>query len=227
MKKCTTCKKCLPDEEFRKDKSRIDGLDCRCRQCGRKHDKERRTKQKQLRIELRQAQNGGRCAICKSEPAAEFAHFDRKQKYLTKSGKRMYFSQMSCKLINEEKTLGRGLCRLCHLKETAEENKQIYLPLQERTRDARRQQLYYQRKREYLLQSKLNAKSCKDCGRTITSENASSFDFDHLDASKKLGSVAQICRRMGWQALVDEITKCEVICHTPCHENRTRTRKPC
>ncbi len=39
MKKCTTCKKKLPNSKFCKDRSRKDGLSYRCKECSNAHTK--------------------------------------------------------------------------------------------------------------------------------------------------------------------------------------------
>ena len=39
MKRCYDCKKEKPLDEFYKDKSRHDGLDCRCKECNKKRDR--------------------------------------------------------------------------------------------------------------------------------------------------------------------------------------------
>lgn len=61
---------------------------------------------------------------------------------------------------------------------------------------------------------------CTDC-KTIYPPCC--MDFDHLDASTKLGSINKL-RTASWEKLKAEIAKCELVCSN-CHRVRTTKRK--
>ena len=63
---------------------------------------------------------------------------------------------------------------------------------------------------------------CKDCGRTFPPE---AMDFDHLNASLKIGNVAKmVANAVPLQKVKEEIEKCDVVCAT-CHRIRTAARR--
>lgn len=61
---------------------------------------------------------------------------------------------------------------------------------------------------------------CADCGQRF---HFSAMDFDHLDSSRKIRSIASMatCRR---ERIVDEMAKCDVVCAN-CHRVRTWKRR--
>lgn len=59
---------------------------------------------------------------------------------------------------------------------------------------------------------------CADCGNKFPPE---CMDFDHLE--EKSGQVAHLVASKGWQTVLDEIKKCEVVCAN-CHRTRTKNR---
>jgi hypothetical protein len=63
----------------------------------------------------------------------------------------------------------------------------------------------------------LRTKACVDCGES----DPLVLEFDHL-AGKEFG-IAQGLRDRTWQAVLDEIAKCEVVCAN-CHRRRTAHR---
>jgi hypothetical protein len=58
---------------------------------------------------------------------------------------------------------------------------------------------------------------CSDCGES----DPLVLEFDHL-ADKSFG-IAQGLRDRSWQAILDEIAKCDVVCAN-CHRRRTARR---
>jgi hypothetical protein len=68
------------------------------------------------------------------------------------------------------------------------------------------------------LINNLKAGPCTDCGREFPPE---CMDFDHLDASTKVGRVSTM--RGSRLKMLEEVQKCELVCAC-CHRTRTRTR---
>lgn len=63
-------------------------------------------------------------------------------------------------------------------------------------------------------------KGCIDCGYR---ENPVALSFDHLPGTVKVRDIKS-GQQLGWQALLDEIAKCEVVCMN-CHVIRTSERR--
>lgn len=61
---------------------------------------------------------------------------------------------------------------------------------------------------------------CLDCGFSDLSR-PEVFDFDHL--SDKVDNIADLINKKGWDALVAELDKCELVCSN-CHRTRTKKR---
>lgn len=59
---------------------------------------------------------------------------------------------------------------------------------------------------------------CADCGKFYP---AYVMDFDHL--GDKVASVAAMMKNRGWQTILEEIAKCELVCSN-CHRIRTWKR---
>lgn len=62
--------------------------------------------------------------------------------------------------------------------------------------------------------------SCLDCGFSDLSR-PEVFDFDHVEA--KTDNVATLINKKGWEAIQDELDKCELVCAN-CHRTRTKNR---
>lgn len=61
---------------------------------------------------------------------------------------------------------------------------------------------------------------CTDCGYNA---HHAALDFDHLPGTVKVRDIKS-GRQLGWEALLAEIAKCEVVCAN-CHRIRTVTRR--
>lgn len=81
-----------------------------------------------------------------------------------------------------------------------------------------------QRKRTSEFRSKIAAikveRGCVDCGYNA---HPDALDFDHLPDFDKLFDLAKGWSR-SWDAVLQEITKCEVVCAN-CHRIRTAARR--
>lgn len=76
--------------------------------------------------------------------------------------------------------------------------------------------------RAVILAEKLRRGKCSnpDCplnGWAVTPDNASAFDFDHRDRSKKRDIVGRVRGRAG---VVEEMAKCDLLCAV-CHRLKT------
>jgi hypothetical protein len=71
----------------------------------------------------------------------------------------------------------------------------------------------------YKKLSKIKDKPCMDCkikyGPYI-------MEFDHV-RGEKIASIADLLQRASWQAILDEIDKCDLVCAN-CHRQRTYDR---
>ena len=70
------------------------------------------------------------------------------------------------------------------------------------------------------LVSVLKSKPCTDCGRSFPPYV---MDFDHIDSNKKM-NVSQLINWGSLQRILEEISKCELVCSN-CHRVRTFSRR--
>jgi hypothetical protein len=105
-------------------------------------------------------------------------------------------------------------CRECR----AEYKRQHYAQHRERyvAQAMRRKQALAVERAEYLVEF-FRQRSCVDCGEG----DPLVLEFDHL-ANKKF-NIAKGLRNHSWQAVLDEIAKCDVVCAN-CHRRRTALR---
>jgi hypothetical protein len=121
------------------------------------------------------------------------------------------------KPLDEFNRLGRAKdgrqprCRQCHKDWHAEHKEHHNALIHARTRRLRME--LATRIVEYL-----KSHPCVDCGE----DNPVVLEFDHL--RDKVDNVSGLVRRLtSWQAIEDEIRKCEVVCAN-CHRIRTAQR---
>lgn len=93
----------------------------------------------------------------------------------------------------------RSYCKKCHYAKIAERKLRVKAEVREKIT-------------EYL-----NSHPCVDCGYDVHI----ALHFDHIDpASKKLSIAKMYSRAYKWEAILQEIAKCEVRCAN-CHALRT------
>jgi hypothetical protein len=103
-------------------------------------------------------------------------------------------------------------CRSAYGKEHYAANRERYI------QQARIQKRQLRLERTTYLLGYFDAHACVDCGQ----QDPIVLEFDHLrDKSFSIGA-ALTCR--GWQSILDEIEKCEVVCAN-CHRRRTARRR--
>ena len=72
-----------------------------------------------------------------------------------------------------------------------------------------------------LVQSIKMQRGCADCGYNA---HGVALQFDHMDGFDKKNSVSNLIRSdYGWDTIMAEIDKCEVVCAN-CHAIRTKAR---
>ena len=74
-------------------------------------------------------------------------------------------------------------------------------------------------KKQFVQNYKLEM-GCVDCGYV---EHSAALDFDHRPGTVKVRDIKS-GQHLGWQALLDEIAKCDVVCAN-CHRIRTYERR--
>ena len=79
------------------------------------------------------------------------------------------------------------------------------------------------RNKALVLQIKLAAQECYDCGLTITPDTLYMFDFDHREPRQKKFTLSMV-RTESVQAIVEEAAKCDVVCKN-CHAHRTHRQR--
>lgn len=78
------------------------------------------------------------------------------------------------------------------------------------------------RKRYYERLKVIKNKPCKDCGLSFP---PCVMDFDHKPGTQKRDDIASLIGRgVGWETLLQEIKKCELVCSN-CHRIRTDKRR--
>jgi len=78
-----------------------------------------------------------------------------------------------------------------------------------------------QRKKKLDLIHAFKQKPCQDCGGKFHPE---AMEFDHRDGETKSFSISYHGRRVGGEALLAEIAKCDLVCAN-CHRVRTARRR--
>jgi hypothetical protein len=76
------------------------------------------------------------------------------------------------------------------------------------------------RERTLFLLEFFEAHPCVDCGET----DPVVLEFDHLASTTKSFNIGQVLIDRNWQAILDEIEKCQVVCAN-CHRRRTATTR--
>lgn len=116
-----------------------------------------------------------------------------------------------------DKAKGKRLahCRACQAKyhrKHYEQNRQRYID-----KAAQRTDRVLAANRRQLL-AVLRSRACSDCGES----DPVVLEFDHL-YEKEFG-ISQALRYRSWRSIVEEISKCDVVC-VNCHRRRTASRQ--
>lgn len=176
----------------------------------------------QFRKELRD-RVGNRCSCCHEvAPYLQFSHTSRGNKYRTKHGRARDFSRLSVKQMKRECHKGTWECLICAAVNTRIENEDMPAIDTHRARIRRRQK---QVRQEFVNGIKLTIGKCSDCVRLVTPSTFCAFDFDHLNASRKIAKLSTLVSSLApISVLRAEIDKCELVCKL-CHAARTVKRR--
>ncbi len=213
-KKCSTCNKMLPAEEFSVDLGMVSGLHSCCRECDKKdyrlvQDWRDNTRKK------------GCCVICGYKDdfrALDFAHINRDDKRTsTKTGQKVDMAQIKTIFgLEEEFKKCQLMCRNCHRMETF---KELQVIKETNTATLTKKGEIGRRKREIHQQivntEKLKREKCSVCNIKVTNENYSVFDFDHVIPEHKTNSVAHLVGSSK-DTIFNEMEKCDLKC-ARCH----------
>lgn len=67
---------------------------------------------------------------------------------------------------------------------------------------------------------KLKSTPCLDCGLMWSSYV---MEFHHRDPEQKVAKVSQLCKDAGWDRVLEEIAKCDLLCSN-CHRIREHNK---
>jgi hypothetical protein len=217
MNTCNACKKEKPIDQFSTNMSNTVGLMDNCKHCEITRSSTNYFRAKKIQMELKEGQHCEECGVSDPE-LLTFAHWDREDKYKTKSGKSVGISEMiGIKRIREEATKTRFLCHFCHRLETQRENEQFF-------------ELKWNRKAQtrnsnFVFKAKLTIGKCRDCNRPVTEDTVRGFDFDHVDESRKEDDVSDLVQKgVSTDRIQREMDECELRCAN-CHFKRTNRRR--
>jgi len=228
-KKCAICKETKSIENFYKHQLSADGHHNACKPCALAKETAVYQAKRVILQESREKQEGSKCATCKrtcTEFEMDFAHFKRGTKYHTAKGKPLTIALLSIKSMHKELPLGRWLCIWCHVKETADENKERMSKNQVATRKYL-ENPKQKRKREFVQQEKLKRAQCADCKAPVPDDPVLQrlFHFDHLERANKVSSIANmVAGAHELEAIKHELKKCQLLC-IPCHRRKTKAEK--
>jgi hypothetical protein len=116
------------------------------------------------------------------------------------------------KKMREEAKITQNICCRCHVRVTVDRDKK-----------PRNYSKEYLEKKKYI--SKLKEKGCECCG-FYDATLLRYLEFDHLNPAEKIETISQmmIQPRYTLKQLIDECTKCRILCQS-CHRIHTRYQK--
>lgn len=140
----------------------------------------------------------GKCANCYETNIRlfEFAHYDRKDKQIDVR------HCLDLDKVKKEIKLGRYLCICCHRIETYNET----------SRPPEKAVINH---KLYVNNKKIEIGKCALCNIEVTESTTLLFDFDHIDQTTKLSTIAQLMRYK-LDTIKEEIAKCRLLC-CKCH----------
>lgn len=220
---CSDCKSNVDIDKFYK--RRGDKLHKSCKTCFNKKNLQRSRvrvyKNRQFLNNLKEAYGG--CFECKATGRLEFAHYDRRTKYRTKSGKTVGISQLSIRLMKEEVKKGRFLCHTCHVYETEQENEALKISEENMTPEYKKRLKIFTNHYEFIVNAKIDLNSCVDCKKNIDKTNHREFEFDHVPERGKKFKRVSAMTAYSIERIDAEIKKCDLVCFD-CHKVRTNFR---
>ncbi len=214
-KKCTKCKFVLPAAKFSVNYRTSTGLTSKCTSCLSEHQ----NAASEWRIQKRKA---GSCAICgyKDYRALQFAHLNRKDKYVSKkTGRAVSMCDMkSLKLLEAEFLKCRILCSNCHRAETNVEHQALRVQnAHTLSKGGIRNRTMLNARYKIVNDEKIKRKECRICNLKVTETTCCIFDFDHINPLTKIKPVCTLAHGLGnIQIIIAEMEKCDLLCSN-CH----------
>lgn len=137
-------------------------------------------------------------------------------------------TKLCAKCKCEPRVTYHSYCAKCHSQSVLQSNAKTGYRSQSKSKNSRaRKQTYnseYYRGRYREIHDRLIAykveNGCKDCGYNA---HHAALEFDHLPGYKKVSSPTTLAGR-GWNSVLTEIKKCDVVCSN-CHSIRTWQRR--
>ena len=91
---------------------------------------------------------------------------------------------------------------------------------QKKYRDRIRHKHKRQEVRRFINDEKIKRGGCVDCGLKVCYSTVVAFDFDHIDRTDKISTIAQINVYLSREQLLHELSKCVLRCAI-CHRLKT------
>lgn len=219
---CGSCEKILPADSFYPARNTPTGLSYECISCHGARIQASRDWQKKKKM-------GAACVVCGYNTdwrALEFAHLDRSTKLKNSKGKPVGMSKIiDIDKLEKEWLTVRILCKICHRKETKEENDKL---VEERKDDltAGTIKTYGNRMklREIVNIEKMRRGCCPTCKLKVTIENCQCFEFDHRNPLEKTATIAYLVSSGSQGGLEKEMELCDLLCVT-CHYIKSLDKK--
>jgi len=186
------CNLCLPDlslDDFYNDINQPDGLTKRCCNCC---SAENAAYYEKVRTVKNVAKEGKCCENCgyNNPLGLDFAHYNREEKYRNQAGKPIGPAMIrSLPILIAELEKTRLLCAVCHAMETKKENDAA---LSEHKHTVYMRAIVAKFRDETANSEKMRRGNCIDCGRLVTSELLTAFDFDHQPKYDKVNNISTI-----------------------------------
>ena len=111
------------------------------------------------------------------------------------------------------------VCANCHRVRTQRRHATRAIVLEGRSRGLERKRASWREQARLLDQ--LRDRPCADCGLRYA---PAAMDFDHRDSSTKRAGVTRMIGRAGTKRILEEATKCDIVCAN-CHRLRTFRRR--
>lgn len=204
---CSTCKRELPETDFRWKVKNIGLRASQCRGCMSEYGLKQRTPSKTKANN--EAWKKDRIAKVLSRGVTDLP-------VKTCRGCNLTLPSSSFRWQSKALMLRYGRCKSCDAQHRAEVYR-LDLAISRQWKKSASQT--HARLREIIVQEK--AKPCADCGSIYPHYV---MDFDHLEPSKKLSKVSAMVYFKSEALLREEISKCEVVCAN-CHRIRTFQRR--
>ena len=207
---CTACWKVWPENHFQGCHGRTTKNCQNCRSINQRQRENPNTAVNQCRQLFLDWKKAHRCKHCGTNQHIEADHLRDKVKNC--SYYPYWASNGGTEALKAELAKCQALCRFCHRLKSAKER-------------GTNASVQSRRKRKIVNAEKLRVGACqRGCGRKVTAENLTAFDWAHMDRSTKTTNISTLCNKSKkayfkkqWPI---ERLKCELLC-CMCHKTET------